>query len=47
MQYVYLAVACLGAAVGVLFFFAKLPEITDEDMDMSQVSFDLPLTFAN
>ncbi|KAM0723480.1 hypothetical protein Q7P37_000467 [Cladosporium fusiforme] len=29
VQYVYLAVACLGAAVAVLFFFAKLPEIAE------------------
>lgn len=29
VQYVYLAVACLGAAVGVLFFFAKLPEVAE------------------
>lgn len=29
VQYVYLAVACAGAAVGVLFFFAKLPEIQE------------------
>lgn len=29
VQYVYLAVACLGAVVGVLFFFAKLPEVEE------------------
>lgn len=29
VQFVYLAVACAGAAVGVLFFFAKLPEISE------------------
>ncbi|KAM0546279.1 hypothetical protein ACHAPJ_010963 [Fusarium lateritium] len=29
VQFVYLAVACAGAAVGVLFLFAKLPEITE------------------
>ncbi|KAK5166936.1 uncharacterized protein LTR77_007665 [Saxophila tyrrhenica] len=29
VQYVYLAVACAGAAVGVMFFFAKLPEIQE------------------
>lgn len=29
VQYVYLAVACAGAAVGVLFVFAKLPEIAE------------------
>ena len=30
VQFVYLAVACAGAAVGVMFFFAKLPEIQEE-----------------
>ncbi|KAI7583924.1 L-fucose:H+ symporter permease-like protein, partial [Hortaea werneckii] len=30
VQYVYLAVACAGAAVAVLFFFAKLPEVKEE-----------------
>ncbi|KAK5136791.1 hypothetical protein LTR08_002087 [Meristemomyces frigidus] len=29
VQYVYLAVACAGAAVAVLFFFAKLPEVSE------------------
>lgn len=29
VQYVYLAVACLGVAVAVLFFFSKLPEIAE------------------
>lgn len=29
VQYVYLAVACAGAAVAVLFFFAKLPEVKE------------------
>lgn len=29
VQYVYLAVACAGAAVGVMFFFAKLPEVEE------------------
>ena len=29
VQYVYLAVACLGAAVGVLFIFSKLPEVAE------------------
>ncbi|KAK3714054.1 hypothetical protein LTR37_008083 [Vermiconidia calcicola] len=29
VQYVYLAVACAGVAVGVMFFFAKLPEIQE------------------
>jgi MFS transporter, FHS family, L-fucose permease len=30
VQYVYLAVACAGAAVAVLFFFAKLPEVAEQ-----------------
>jgi len=30
VQYVYLAVACAGVAVAVLFFFAKMPEIAEE-----------------
>ena len=30
VQYVYLAVSCAGAAVAVLFFFAKLPEVKEE-----------------
>ncbi|WZH46731.1 major facilitator superfamily domain-containing protein [Fusarium acuminatum] len=29
VQYVYLAVSCAGALVGVLFFFAKLPEVSE------------------
>jgi len=29
VQYVYLAVACLGAAVAVLFIFTKLPEVSE------------------
>lgn len=29
VQYVYLAVACAGAAVAVLFFFARLPEVSE------------------
>ena len=29
VQYVYLAVALLGVAVGVMFFFAKLPEVAE------------------
>ncbi|GAA5845467.1 hypothetical protein JCM9279_003043 [Rhodotorula babjevae] len=36
VQYVYLAVACLGAAVAVLFVFAKLPEITEENLEDEQ-----------
>lgn len=35
MQYVYLAVACAGAAVAVLFFFAKLPEVQEESKKAS------------
>ncbi|KAK5123548.1 hypothetical protein LTR85_002586 [Meristemomyces frigidus] len=30
VQYVYLAVSCAGAAVAVLFFFAKLPEVAEQ-----------------
>ena len=30
VQYVYLAVACAGVAVGVLFFFSKLPEVEEQ-----------------
>lgn len=30
VQYVYLAVACAGVAVAVLFIFAKMPEVTEE-----------------
>ncbi|KAK0942043.1 hypothetical protein LTR48_003579 [Friedmanniomyces endolithicus] len=30
VQYVYLAVACAGASVAVLFFFAKLPEVAEQ-----------------
>lgn len=29
VQYVYLAVACAGAAVAILFFFARLPEVSE------------------
>jgi FHS family L-fucose permease-like MFS transporter len=29
VQYVYLAVALLGVAVGIMFFFAKLPEVAE------------------
>lgn len=29
VQYVYLAVACLGVAVAVLFVFTKLPEVSE------------------
>ncbi|KAK3074145.1 hypothetical protein LTR53_003675 [Teratosphaeriaceae sp. CCFEE 6253] len=30
VQYVYLAVACAGASVAVLFYFAKLPEVEEQ-----------------
>ena len=30
VQFVYLAVACAGTAIAVLFFFAKLPEVSEE-----------------
>jgi FHS family L-fucose permease-like MFS transporter len=30
VQYVYLAVACAGVAVGVMFYFSKLPEVKEE-----------------
>jgi len=30
VQYVYLAVACAGGAVALVFFFAKLPEVSEE-----------------
>ncbi|KAL8293790.1 hypothetical protein RQP46_000491 [Phenoliferia psychrophenolica] len=37
VQYVYIAVACLGVAIGILFAFSYLPEITEEDMaDMQE-----------
>jgi FHS family L-fucose permease-like MFS transporter len=32
VQYVYLAVACLGVAVMVLFIFTKLPEVSEETL---------------
>ncbi|KAF2718408.1 MFS general substrate transporter [Polychaeton citri CBS 116435] len=37
VQYVYLAVACAGAAVAVLFFFAKLPEVEEERVRSASV----------
>ncbi|GJN93191.1 hypothetical protein Rhopal_006238-T1 [Rhodotorula paludigena] len=47
VQYTYLAVACFGAALAVLFFFAKLPEISEasieEDQDASGVVDERPL----
>ncbi|BGP48236.1 hypothetical protein JCM10450v2_004108 [Rhodotorula kratochvilovae] len=36
VQYVYLAVACLGIAVAILFIFATLPEITEESLEEQQ-----------
>jgi FHS family L-fucose permease-like MFS transporter len=33
VQFVYLAVACAGAAVGVLFFFTRLPEVSEAVME--------------
>ncbi|GAA5975987.1 hypothetical protein JCM11641_002860 [Rhodosporidiobolus odoratus] len=36
VQYVYLAVACLGIAVFILFCFAKLPEISEENLEEAQ-----------
>ncbi|KAH6663959.1 major facilitator superfamily domain-containing protein [Plectosphaerella plurivora] len=33
VQFVYLAVSCAGAAVAVLFFFARLPEVTEADIE--------------
>jgi len=41
LQYTYLAVACLGAAIIVLFFFATLPEISEEMVAESQESFGI------
>ncbi|KAH9889731.1 L-fucose:H+ symporter permease-like protein [Xylariomycetidae sp. FL2044] len=41
VQFVYLAVACAGAAVGVMFFFSKLPEISEE-MLSGQTTADNP-----
>lgn len=41
VQFVYLAVACAGVAVGVLFSFAKLPEISEE-MLSGQTTADNP-----
>ncbi|KAK4463932.1 major facilitator superfamily domain-containing protein [Cladorrhinum samala] len=32
VQFVYLAVACAGAAVAVLFLVVKMPEVSDEDL---------------
>lgn len=38
VQYVYLAVACAGAAVAVLFFFAKLPEVSQGPEERDSVN---------
>ncbi|KAK4549483.1 hypothetical protein LTR36_006480 [Oleoguttula mirabilis] len=37
VQYVYLAVACAGVAVAVLFFFAKLPEVEEQTVRRGSV----------
>ncbi|GAA5948043.1 hypothetical protein JCM3765_007082 [Sporobolomyces pararoseus] len=51
LQYTYLAVACLGAAIIILFAFAKLPEISEAMVAESQESFGIvderPLISAN
>ncbi|KAM0819165.1 putative L-fucose:H+ symporter permease-like protein [Seiridium cardinale] len=36
VHFVYLAVACAGAAVAVLFFFAKLPDVSEEMLSVDQ-----------
>ncbi|KAK2042457.1 major facilitator superfamily transporter [Colletotrichum somersetense] len=33
VQYVYLAVSCAGVAVAVLFFFARLPEVSEQTLE--------------
>jgi MFS transporter, FHS family, L-fucose permease len=33
VQFVYLAVSCAGAAVAIVFFFAKLPEVSEETIE--------------
>ncbi|SCZ88483.1 BZ3500_MvSof-1268-A1-R1_Chr2-1g04440 [Microbotryum saponariae] len=38
VQWVYLAVACMGASVMVLFSFATLPEISENDMSEQQAA---------
>ena len=43
VQYVYLAVACAGASVGVLFFFSKLPEVKEEAVRKGSVVQDSTL----
>jgi len=43
VQYVYLAVACAGAAVAVLFFFAKLPEVQEETGRRGSIAEDTTL----
>jgi len=37
VQFVYLAVACAGVAIGVLFLFTKLPEVSEEMLNSSTV----------
>lgn len=46
VQYVYLAVACAGAAVAVMFFFAKLPEVQEETKRRGSVAADATLELA-
>lgn len=41
VQYVYLAVACLGASIAALFYFAVLPEISGEELQVKQDAADL------
>ncbi|KAK4158938.1 putative mfs general substrate transporter protein [Cladorrhinum sp. PSN259] len=40
VQYVYLAVACAGAAVAVLFLVVKMPEVSDEDLEDTATAAD-------
>ena len=40
VQFVYLAVACAGAAIGVLFLVAKLPEISEEVLEGTTTAAD-------
>ncbi|KAH8882914.1 L-fucose:H+ symporter permease-like protein [Thozetella sp. PMI_491] len=40
VQFVYLAVACAGAAVAVVFFFAKLPEVSESALAGDELAAD-------
>ncbi|KZL82792.1 major facilitator superfamily transporter [Colletotrichum incanum] len=40
VQYVYLAVSCAGVAVAVLFFFARLPEVSEQALEEAGPSAD-------